>query len=133
VTNAIAFARYTNGKFGWGVVDPGHGIVFENDKRPLDAAAASALSGTGAYGPLLLVTDPDQLPELDQRYMLDSQPGYDKDPVRGVYNHGWLIGDEAAISQAVQARIDSLLQIVPVDKSSSSDGTTSTSKTTTTK
>ena len=23
VTNAIAFARYTNGKFGWGVVDPG--------------------------------------------------------------------------------------------------------------
>jgi len=133
VTNAIAFARYTNGKFGWGVVDPGHGIVFENDKRPLDAAAASALSGTGAYGPLLLVTDPQQLPELVQRYLLDIQPGYDKDPVRGVYNHGWLIGDEAAISQAVQARIDSLLQIVPVDKSSSSDGTTSTSKTTTTK
>jgi hypothetical protein len=127
VTNAIAFARYTNGRFGWGVVDPGHGLVFENSRRPLDAAAASALSGTGAYGPLLLVSNPDELPELDQRYLLDIQPGYEKDPVRGVYNHGWLIGDEAAISTAVQARIDALLQIVPVDRSSSSqDGSTNT-------
>jgi hypothetical protein len=134
VTNAIAFARYTNGRFGWGVVDPGHGLVFENSKRPLDAAAASALSGTGAYGPLLLVTNPDELPQLDERYLLDIQPGYEKDPVRGVYNHGWLIGDEAAISTAVQARIDALLQIVPVDRSSSSqDGaadTTGSTKTT---
>jgi hypothetical protein len=117
VTNAIAFARYTNGKFGWGVVDPGHGLIFENARRPLDAAAAAALSGTGPYGPLLLVTDADQLPALDERYLLDIQPGYEKDPVRGVYNHGWLIGDDAAISTAVQARIDALLQIVPVDRS----------------
>jgi len=134
VTNAIAFARYTNGRFGWGVVDPGHGLVFESSKRPLDAAAASALSGTGAYGPLLLVQNPDVLPQLDERYLLDIQPGYEKDPVRGVYNHGWLIGDEAAISTAVQARIDFLLQIVPVDRSSSSqDGaadTTGSTKTT---
>ena len=132
VTNAIAFARYTNGKFGWGVVDPGHGLVFENTKRPLDAAAASALSGTGPYGPLLLVSNPDQIPELDQRYLLDIQPGYEKDPVRGVYNHGWLIGDEAAISTAVQARIDALLQIVPVDKGSSSQQQDGGTKTTTT-
>ena len=116
VVNAIAFARYTNGKFGWGVVDPGHGIVFATQQRPLDAAAASALSGTGPYGPLLLVQNADQLPALLERYLLDIQPGYQKDPVRGVYNHGWLIGDDRAISQAVQARIDSLLQIVPVDK-----------------
>jgi hypothetical protein len=74
------------------------------------------------------------LPQLDERYLLDIQPGYEKDPVRGVYNHGWLIGDEAAISTAVQARIDALLQIVPVDRSSSSqDGaadTTGSTKTT---
>ena len=114
----IAFARYTNGKFGWGVVDPGHGLVFESSKRPLDAAAASALSGTGAYGPLLLVSNPDQLPQLDERYLLDIQPGYEKDPVRGVYNHGWLMGDEAAISADVQSRIDALLEIQPVDTES---------------
>ena len=28
VTNAIAFARFTDGGFGWGVTDPGHGFVF---------------------------------------------------------------------------------------------------------
>ncbi|HEX3317585.1 MAG TPA: cell wall-binding repeat-containing protein [Solirubrobacteraceae bacterium] len=127
VVNAIAFARYTNGKFGWGVVDPGHGLVFANQDRPADAAAASALSGTGPYGPLLLVSDPQQLPELVQRYLLDIQPGYDKDPVRGVYNHGWLIGDQSAISQAVQARIDTLLQIVPVDRPQTQTQTSTTS------
>ena len=36
-------------------------------------------------------------------------------PVRGVYNHGWIIGDESAISAAVQARIDTLLEIQPVE------------------
>jgi hypothetical protein len=143
VINAIAFARYTNGKFGWGVVDPGHGLIFASLRRPLDAAAAAALSGTGPYGPLLLVTDADQLPALDERYLLDIQPGYEKDPVRGVYNHGWLIGDDAAISTAVQARIDALLQIVPVDRSASEQSApakpkskskqTKTTKTTTTK
>ncbi len=33
--------------------------------------------------------------------------------MRGVYNHGWLIGDEDAISLTVQAQLDSLLEISP--------------------
>ena len=57
VANAIAFARYTDGRFGWGVVDPGHGLVFANVSRTLDAAAGAALSGSGQYGPLLLLTE----------------------------------------------------------------------------
>jgi hypothetical protein len=115
VTNAIAFARFADGRFGWNVVDPGHGLVFANASRPLDAAAAAPLSATGTYGPLLLITDAASLPEPDQDYLLDIQPGYDQDPVRGVYNHGWLMGDESAISGDVQARIDALLEIQPVD------------------
>ena len=55
------------------------------------------------------------LPVPLQDYLLDIQPGYDADPVRGVYNHGWIIGDESAIAAAVQARIDTLLEIQPVD------------------
>ena len=55
------------------------------------------------------------LPEPLQDYLLDIQPGYDEDPVRGVYNHGWIIGDESAIAADVQARIDTLLEIQPVD------------------
>jgi hypothetical protein len=115
VTNAIAFARFTDGRFGWGVVDPGHGLVFANVSRTLDAAAGSALSGSGQYGPLLLLSDANAMPRELQDYLLDIQPGYDKDPVRGVYNHGWLMGDESAISGDVQSRIDALLEIQPVD------------------
>ena len=115
VANAIAFARFADGSFGWNVVDPGHGLVFANTQRPLDAAAAAPLSASGTYGPLLLVTAANALPAPLQDYLLDIQPGYDEDPVRGVYNHGWIIGDESAMSVDVQARIDSLLEIQPVD------------------
>jgi hypothetical protein len=117
VSNAIAFARYRDGAFGWYVVDPGHGLVVANARRPQDAAAAAPLSAHGKYGPLLLVTDAGQLTQPLQDYLLDIQPGYNSetDPVRGVYNHGWMIGDESAIAAAVQDRIDTLLEIQPVD------------------
>ena len=115
VTNAIAFARYSDGRFGWNVVDPGHGLVFANARRTQDAAAAAPLSSAGTYGPLLLLPDAGTLPAPLQEYLLDIQPGYDEDPVRGVYNHGWLMGDESAISAGVQARIDTLLEIQPVE------------------
>ena len=115
VSSAIAFARFTDGAFGWSVIDPGHGLVFASTRRPQDAAAAAALSATGTYGPLLLVPDAGVLPQPLQDYLLDIQPGYDADPVRGVYNHGWIVGDESAIAAAVQARIDTLLEIQPVE------------------
>jgi hypothetical protein len=50
VRNAIEFARYFDGDFGWAVSTPGHGMVFARAGRPLDAAAAAPLSGAGSYG-----------------------------------------------------------------------------------
>lgn len=114
VANAVAVARFGDGSFGWRAVDPGHGLVFAGEDRTADASAAAALSGAGSYGPLLLVSDAGSLPKAVESYLLDIQPGYDADPVRGVYNHGWLVGDEGAISAAVQARIDGLLEIQSV-------------------
>jgi len=87
--------------------------VFAGAARPLDAAAAAPLSASGTYGPLLL-TASGQLPAQLIQYLLDIQPGFEKDPVRGVYNHGWLIGDEKAISLGVQTKIDQALEISPV-------------------
>jgi hypothetical protein len=110
--NAIEFARYTDGTFGWGVVDPGHGLVFANPDRAADAAAAAPLSASGKWGPLLLLDPDGELPASVSDYLLDIQPGYGKDPTRGVYNHGWLIGDDKAVSSSTQARIDQLLEIV---------------------
>jgi hypothetical protein len=111
-SNAIAVARFTDGSFGWGVVEPGHGLVFANVLRPLDGPAAAPLSAIGDYGPLLLLESPDRLPSALGSYLSDLQPGSPPSgPVHGVYNHGWLIGDEGAISATTQARLDSILEI----------------------
>jgi hypothetical protein len=117
VGNAIAIARFTDGAFGWGVKEPGHGLVFASAARPLDAPAAALLSATGDYGPLLLLERPEQVPAALGTYLGDIQPAYGKapqyQPVHGAYNHGWLIGDERAIAPATQAEIDAILEIVP--------------------
>jgi hypothetical protein len=115
VANAIAFARFSDGAFGWNVTDPGHGLVFANPGRPADAAAAAPLSSSGQYGPLLLTAADGSLPGALADYLLDIQPGFSDDPARGVYNHGWIAGDGRAVSSAAQARIDTLLEIAPVD------------------
>jgi hypothetical protein len=117
--SSVAFARFVDGAFGWGVVDPGHGFVFANSTRPGDAGAAAPLSASGSYGPLLVTETADRLPSALQGYLLDVQPGYTRDPVRGVYNHGWIVGDEHAISVPVQSQIDALLEIVPVNERAS--------------
>jgi hypothetical protein len=114
--NSIAISRFTDGSFGWGIKEPGHGLVFASTSRPLDAPAAAPLSATGDYGPLLLLEGLGVLGELSS-YLTDIQPAYSSapefQPVRGVYNRGWVIGDEQAISLASQADIDSLLEISP--------------------
>jgi hypothetical protein len=117
--SSVAFARFVDGNFGWGVVDPGHGFVFASTKRPGDAGAAAPLSASGTYGPLLVTDDAAALPAALQSYLLDVQPGYTRDPVRGVYNHGWIVGDEGALSVDAQSRIDALLEIVPVNERAS--------------
>jgi hypothetical protein len=114
VENAIEFARYSDGAFGWGIRDPGHGLVIASVERPLDAAAASLLASNGTYGPLLLTDSATVLPAALREFLLDIQPGYQNDPARGVYNHAWLLGDEDAISGAVQGKIDELTEIVRV-------------------
>jgi hypothetical protein len=115
--SSIASARFTDGSFGWGVKEPGHGLVFARSSRPLDAPGAALLSATGDYGPMLLLESAGRIPPQLAAYLGDIQPAYTSEPefqpVRGVYNHGWLIGDEAAISLSTQAEIDSLLEISP--------------------
>lgn len=115
VANSLAVARFTDGSFGWGVKEPGHGLVFANEQRPLDGPAAALLSATGDYGPLLALEAPATIPAALARYLGDIKPAYSATvrPVKAVYNHGWLIGDEAAISAVTQAELDSLLEISP--------------------
>ena len=114
VANAIEFARFADGDFGWNINDPGHGFVLASSERPADAGAAAALSGRGTWGPLLLTDDAAQLPADLRGYLLDLKPGYRDDPTRAVYNHVWVIGDRSAISVGVQAQVDELAELVRV-------------------
>ncbi len=127
-SNSVAFAIYrdphcTNGQpcahvpgsFGWAMRSPGHGYVLLNANRPLDAAAAAPLSSSGDYGPQLLVENASTLPASVLNFFLDyATPGYTQQgPTAAVYNHGWMIGDRGAISPAIQAQVDGLLEVVP--------------------
>ncbi len=122
---SIALARFTDGTFGWGIKEPGHGLVFANSARPLDAPAAAPLSATGDYGPLLLLEAPGAIPPSLVAYLGDIRPGYSSSPEfspdKGVYNRGWLIGDERAVSLSTQAELDSLLEIGPSKQGSSEE------------
>ena len=126
--NSVAFAVYRDpacaygqpcahvpGSFGWAMRSPGHGYVLVNASRPLDAAAAAALSGSGDYGPQLLVSQPSSLPTSVLNFFLNyATPGYTQEgPTAAVYNHGWIVGDQSAISVGVQAEVDRLLEAVP--------------------
>jgi hypothetical protein len=127
-TNSVAFAEFRDppcafgtpcahvpGSFGWAMRSPGHGYVLISSRRPLDAAAAAALSSSGDYGPQLLIDDPSTLPRSVLNFFLDyATPGYTQEgPTAAVYNHGWMIGDQSAISVGVQAQVDGLLEAVP--------------------
>jgi hypothetical protein len=126
--NAIAVARFSDGTFGWGVEQPGHGLAFANASQPLDAPAAAPLSSSGDYAPLLLLERPDQVPPALREYLSDIQPAYsaapesEYPPVRGDYNHGWVVGDGEAITPTVQAELDAMLEIAPQSSSSSTTG-----------
>jgi hypothetical protein len=111
VTNAVAFARYADGDFGWNVNDPGHGFVVARSDTALDAAAAAALSGSGTWGPLLITDSADTLPVALRDYLLDIKPGYTTNPTRAFYNHVWVIGDGEAIGVGEQAQIDGLAEV----------------------
>ncbi|HMJ73607.1 MAG TPA: cell wall-binding repeat-containing protein [Solirubrobacterales bacterium] len=114
VANAIAFARYADGSFGWDINDPGHGFVVANSEEPLDAAAAAALSASGTWGPLLLSDSAGTLPAALRGYLLDVKPGYTTDPTRAFYNHVWVIGDQEAIDVNEQAEIDELAALAKI-------------------
>ena len=127
-SNSVAFTIYRDpacpanqpcahvpGSFGWAMRSPGHGYTLINAQNTLDAAASAALSASGSYGPQLLIDKPSALPTSVLNFFLDyATPGFTQEgPTAAVYNHGWMIGDQSAISVGVQAQVDNLLEAVP--------------------
>jgi len=100
VENAVAFARYSDGEFGWGVNQPGHNFVIARSDQPLEIALASPLSAFGAGAPLLLTESAEKLPDAVREYLRDVKPS----------KHVWVVGDEEAIGAAQQNEIEQLAE-----------------------
>lgn len=115
VQNAVEFARFEQGGFGWGIKVPGYNFTLASTARPMDAAPAAALATNGVFAPLLLTDEADALPDALESYLLDIQPGYESDPRQGVYNRIWVLGDAETISTDVQGRLDELTELIPVE------------------
>lgn len=115
-SNATEVALFSDPQsvWGWGIDNPGHGMVIMNSHREMDVAAATSLSSGAAYGPLLLNSNPATLDKPLENYLLDIQPGYIDNPANGVYNRAWLLGDATALSSGLQAQVDKLTQIVQI-------------------
>jgi hypothetical protein len=114
VQNAIAFARYQAGSFGWGADVPGQNFTIASTARPLDAVASASLATNGVFAPLLLTDDADTLPRSLESFLLDVQPGFEDDPSLSVYNHVWILGDDDTISVEQQGRLDEISALIPV-------------------
>ena len=122
VENSIAFARYSNGDFGWNINDPGHGFVIANTDAPAGrrrrlaalgerhlGAAAGHRRGRRRCRPRCAAT------------CSTSSPATKSDPTRALYNHVWLVGDPIALSVDFQAQVDELAEVAPVTSGSGSD------------
>jgi hypothetical protein len=114
VQNAIEFARFQSGGFGWGAEVPGQNFTIASTSRPLDAVGAASLATNGVFAPLLLTDDAETLPRSLESYLLDVQPGFESDPRLSVFNHVWILGDEDTISVEQQGRIDEITALIPV-------------------
>ena len=114
VENAIAFARFEEGGFGWGVVVPGYNFTLAGTSRPLDAAASAALATKGVFAPLLLTDRADAAAPLARDLPADVQPGFEDDPGQAVYNRVWILGDDKQLSVDAQARLDEITELIPV-------------------
>jgi hypothetical protein len=97
------------------VTVPGYNFSLASVTRPLDAAAAATLATNGVFAPMLLTNTSAALPTDVSGYLLDVQPGYQKDPSSGVYNRVWILGDTATLSLAAQGRLDQITRLIPVE------------------
>lgn len=114
--NSIAFAQFKDKKtgFGWGLTEPGHGVSFISTKTPELALGAAPFSHLGKHAPVLFLED-GEVNGAMYEFLATIKPTFKKEPSKGPYNHGFLIGSEATISYQTQGILDDKLEIVSED------------------
>jgi len=94
-----------------------NGIVTSNNVKVATANRMldSIRDMTNLATHLVLLTDEAaSVPPALESFLSDTQPGFEDDPTRAVFNHVWIIGDSEAISIPFQAQVDQLTKLAPV-------------------
>lgn len=106
---SVAFARMWDpmGMVGWNANGPGHGFTLVNENDWQGAVGSAILSHLGFHAPLLLVNDPNKLPEPVSDYMSVVRPTFLVSPGDGPYNMVYVVGDYARISWLLQVGVNS--------------------------
>jgi hypothetical protein len=109
IAESIAFARMWDpmGMVGWNVNGPGHGFTLVNASDWQGAVGSAILSHLGFHAPLLLVDDPERLPESISEYLGVVRPTFLVSPGDGPYNMVYVIGDYARLSWLLQVAVNS--------------------------
>ncbi|RXT05648.1 cell wall-binding repeat-containing protein [Ammoniphilus sp. CFH 90114] len=115
VSNAIAFAQYkdTNTGFGWGITQPGHGLLLGNMANMSESIPTGSFAHRGKHAPLLL-TNADSAPDNLVNYLTKLKPLFEKEPTEGPYNHLYIVGGSDWISWEQQGNLDHLIEIESV-------------------
>ncbi|TVP87193.1 MAG: cell wall-binding repeat-containing protein [Alkalicoccus sp.] len=114
VDHSIDFAAYEDDHFGWGIDEPGHGLVFASPDEPELALAGAPLAHLGKHAPMIWVEN-DELEEAHVEYLARLKPSFEEAPMEGPYNHGYILGGEEIISFQTQGIIDDKMEIQPLD------------------
>ncbi|OXM15492.1 ArsR family transcriptional regulator [Paenibacillus herberti] len=119
--NAIAFAKFKDNStgFGWGVNEPGRNLTLSNVETPQLALAGAPFAHLGKHAPLIW-TSKNAMPGSVMEYVMSLQTKYEQSPADGPFNHAWLLGGTAQLTEAAQGELDAMLEISSA--SSASDG-----------
>ncbi|WP_338485216.1 cell wall-binding repeat-containing protein [Alkalicoccus halolimnae] len=110
---SINFASYEDEEFGWGINEPGHGLVFASPEEAELALAGAPLAHLGKHAPMIWV-EGDELQQEHADYLAKLKPHFEDAPMEGPYNHGYILGGEEVISFQTQGIIDDKMEIQPL-------------------
>ncbi|WP_018924355.1 hypothetical protein [Salsuginibacillus kocurii] len=119
VEQSIAFAKFQDEHFGWGIDQPGHGLVFAAPDQPELALAGAPLAHLGKHAPLIWLED--EVGEQHAEYLAELKPAFEEAPMEGPYNHGYILGTETIISYESQGVLDDLLEIDAIEGDAHAD------------
>lgn len=110
---SIEFAKFKDPltNFGWGIQQPGHGLMIASTKEPELAITAAPFAHLGKHAPMIWLNE-GELTEEWYTYFSLLKPTFEVEPTEGPYNHAYIVGTLELVSFLTQGIIDDSLEIV---------------------